>query len=128
MGGLLLSQSHHVLGLAYGNLANEAQSRTERHGYEIKALQSLQRALEIDSHNPLIYYHLALQYAEMREIKKAFKMVKKSLSLNPECVDSWLLLSLLFSCEGDLQNAFSTIQAARTEDPTNIEYVTIFGN
>jgi Tfp pilus assembly protein PilF len=49
--------------------------------------------------------------------------VKKSLSIDPNVADAWILLALLFSTQHDLQNALNTIQAARSQHPQHLEYV-----
>lgn len=89
----------------------------------MKAIEILTRARELDKHDPIICYHLALQYAEIREIRKAFRFVKKSLAIDSTNADAWILLILLFSAEKDFKNTAKAIKLAKAEHPNNIKYV-----
>jgi tetratricopeptide (TPR) repeat protein len=121
LGGFHETRSYHILGLTYSKLAQEANSRTERKTYNEKALEALKSAFERDPNDYLICYHIALQYAEDREIRKAFTLVKKSISLNSRYEASWLLLTLLFTAEKDYTSAHKTIKVALTENPKSIK-------
>jgi len=58
---------------------------------------------------------LALQYAEIRDILKAFYFVKVALSLNAGHAESWNLLALLQSTRKDFTEALLTCKAALRE-------------
>jgi tetratricopeptide (TPR) repeat protein len=120
LGGFLSSRSHRILGLACANYAKEATSRTEKQQYQVDALDALQKAYELDKSDYMNAYHLAQQYAELQEIRKAFHYVKKSISLNSGFVDAWMLLALLFTADRSYDKAYKTIANARGQYPNKL--------
>eukprot|EP01080_Neovahlkampfia_damariscottae_P001059 gene1059-10578_t len=110
----------HISGLAYGLLSKNDTSIESRKKTQKIAIEYLLKSNEFDSNNPKLLYHIALQYAETREIKNAFKFVKLSLDLNSN-VESWILLTLLFSSTKDFQKSISCVKTALLEYPNNLK-------
>jgi tetratricopeptide (TPR) repeat protein len=123
IGGLHAMRSYQMQALAYSQLSKEVNSKTERALYEKKCLAAFRKAYECDSNDYLLCYHMALQYAEQREIQKAFYLVKKSLLLNTKCVEAWMLLILLFTCGKDYAQALKTVKVAMLEHPKNLKLI-----
>lgn len=63
---------HHALGLAFGALSRRVGSRTEQQSYQNSALEHLKRSQEMDSYDHLVCFHLALQYAEIQDVRLLF--------------------------------------------------------
>lgn len=118
---MLLPRAYHYLGLAYGNVSSELSSLPERQANQVKAIEALSKARELDKSDPQIAYHLALQYADVREIRKAFRFVKKSLAIDSTNVDAWILLVLLFTAEKDFKAASKAAKLAKLEHPTSVK-------
>jgi tetratricopeptide (TPR) repeat protein len=91
------------------------RSHDERKDAQKKALDALQKAYELDSHDYLIAFHLSLQYAEVRDVTKALQFIKTSLTLNPNHSESWNLLALLLSSQKHYADALVTINTGLQE-------------
>lgn len=61
---------YHISGLAYGLLSKNDTSIESRKKIQKIAIENLLKSNEFDSNNPLLLYHIALQYSEIREVKK----------------------------------------------------------
>lgn len=66
----------------------------------------------MDPHSWKTYYHLALQYAEMRDTQNALQAVTRALQQNSNEISLWHLLTLVCSCPGqnDLTRALKTCE------------------
>src|SRR4051794_41073356 len=79
-----------------------------------KALYNLEEAYNRDSQDPKIAYHLALQYAHLRQIDQALIKVRASLNLFTGYSHSWNLLALLLSARQQYADALQVTKAALT--------------
>ncbi|KAG0258957.1 hypothetical protein BG011_002960 [Mortierella polycephala] len=103
----LLFDAYKYQGIAYSLLAAQAREPEERPSLHTKAIESLEKAIEICPQAYEGHYQLALQLAEMREISKAIEAVKESLNFNSSHVPSWHLLALLLSSQKDYEQALN---------------------
>lgn len=72
----------------------------------------LKRSLELDPNAWQTYYQLALQQADMHDIRQAVASVTKAIQSNPTYLPSWHLLTLIVSCpiHGDYKQALKTCE------------------
>lgn len=72
----------------------------------------LKRSLELDSNAWETYYQLALQQADMHDIRQAVVSVTKAIQMNPTYLPCWHLLTLIVSCpvHGDYKQALKTCE------------------
>ncbi|KAF9194555.1 hypothetical protein BGZ51_009118 [Haplosporangium sp. Z 767] len=103
----LLFDAYKYKGIAYSLLAAQAREPEERPSLHTKAIESLEKAIEIFPQAYEGHYQLALQLAEMREVSKAIEAVKESLNFNSSHVPSWHLLALLLSSQKDYERALN---------------------
>jgi tetratricopeptide (TPR) repeat protein len=115
-----LGNYHHISGLAYGELSQSDTSIDSKRKIQQIAIDHLLKANEKNKDDAKVLLHIALQYAENRDIKNAFKYVKLSLDLNSN-VESWILLTLLFSSMKDYQKSIACVKTALSEYPSNLE-------
>ncbi|KAI7864851.1 hypothetical protein BDF14DRAFT_1731500 [Spinellus fusiger] len=108
--GELKGQVYRAIGVAYSLLASQTNDPSLRPTYHEKAVQYLVQSIKIDANAWESYYQLALQQAEMREIRQAVQSISQSLQLNPGHIASWQLLTL--ACSSPVQNDIR--QAVRT--------------
>ncbi|KAH6924627.1 hypothetical protein HPB50_020860 [Hyalomma asiaticum] len=80
----LLAQCHLVLGVGYALMAEQRRPQSKRAEFKASAFQCFLRAQSADPYYHLPEYHLALHYAEVRQLSKAVSHAKRALELNPE--------------------------------------------
>ncbi|KAG0013488.1 hypothetical protein BGZ81_000997 [Podila clonocystis] len=102
---LLLHDANKYQAAALGLLASEAHDPEKRPELYAKAVESLERAVQILPESYDGHYLLALQLAEMRETSRAITSVKQSLALHTAHIPSWHLLALLLSAKKDFIRA-----------------------
>lgn len=80
--------------------------------YHEKALLYLKRSLELDPDAWQTYYQLALQQADMHDIRQAVQSATKAIQSNPTNLPLWHLLTLIVSCpiHGDYKQALKTCE------------------
>lgn len=107
-------------GIIYSQLSYRETSLQGRQTIQVKSLDYLLGASQLDDNDSMINYQIAIQYAELREIKKAFHFVKKSLQ-NQSHIQGWILLANLYSSVKEFSNVSTTIKTALFEFPNNIQ-------
>eukprot|EP00026_Physarum_polycephalum_P003812 Phypoly_transcript_03828.p1 GENE.Phypoly_transcript_03828~~Phypoly_transcript_03828.p1 ORF type:complete len:744 (+),score=125.51 Phypoly_transcript_03828:93-2324(+) len=115
-----LARSRLAVGICCGKLALEAKSFEQRKEYQKKALHSLLQARQLDPNDASICFNLALIFADVRDISRALKFVRKSLALDRTNSNAWGLFGLLLSSQKRFTVALTVITQALSEDPTNI--------
>ncbi|KAI7888918.1 uncharacterized protein EV154DRAFT_539120 [Mucor mucedo] len=114
LSGLLETGAHvyRATGIAYGLLGCQTFDPELRPTYHEKALVFLKRSLELDSNAWETYYQLALQQADMHDIRQAVVSVTKAIQMNPTYLPCWHLLTLIVSCpvHGDYKQALKTCE------------------
>ena len=93
----LSSRCNLFVGLGYSLVARNVENQMERKTLLNKAEHHYQVALELDSHDHVCEYYLALHCAETRRPGLAMQRVQRALQLNPEHLSSLQLLILLLS-------------------------------
>eukprot|EP01117_Protostelium_nocturnum_P010181 TRINITY_DN363_c1_g1_i1.p1 TRINITY_DN363_c1_g1~~TRINITY_DN363_c1_g1_i1.p1 ORF type:complete len:742 (-),score=142.77 TRINITY_DN363_c1_g1_i1:35-2260(-) len=111
----LLPRLHHALGLAYSKSALKALSNDSKAELQQKAIGAYQTAYSLDQNDHLIVFHLALEYAETRQILKSMQLTRQSLLLNHSDAKSWLLLCLLLTSQNQYQDALQACDAGLEE-------------
>lgn len=82
------------------------------------ALQSLHRAHALDKTDPSITRHLALVYAEIREIPVAIRYAQLAIQQNPTDADTLHLMSLILSSQREYAKAIQICNAILDNQPT----------
>ena len=96
-----------------------ASDSSLRATYYEKALEAFCESADMDPHSWKTYYHLALQYAEMRDTQNALQAVTRALQQNCNEISLWHLLTLVCSCPGqnDLMRALKTCEFGLQQSP-----------
>ncbi|KAH9380268.1 hypothetical protein HPB48_018188 [Haemaphysalis longicornis] len=115
--GSLLAQCHLVLGVGFALMAEQRRPQSKRAEFKASAFQSFLRAQSADPFYHLPEYHLALHYAEVRQLGKAVSHARRALELNPEHVHTLHLLALLLSAQKQHSEALQLINATLEEYP-----------
>ncbi|XP_077531493.1 tetratricopeptide repeat domain 7 [Haemaphysalis longicornis] len=113
----LLAQCHLVLGVGFALMAEQRRPQSKRAEFKASAFQSFLRAQSADPFYHLPEYHLALHYAEVRQLGKAVSHARRALELNPEHVHTLHLLALLLSAQKQHSEALQLINATLEEYP-----------
>ncbi|KAH7932952.1 hypothetical protein HPB49_005251 [Dermacentor silvarum] len=113
----LLAQCHLVLGVGFALMAEQRRPQSKRAEFKASAFQCFLRAQSADPYHHLPEYHLALHYAEVRQLNKAVSHAKRALELNPEHVHTLHLLALLLSAQKQHGEALQLINATLEEYP-----------
>lgn len=102
------------LGLSLSAHSKSSISDSERHQRQSEALHNLEIASRMTRmRNPLILYHLSLEYAEQRKLDAALDYAKSLLELEAGSnVKGWLLLARILSAQSRFLDAESVIDAA----------------
>lgn len=82
-----------------------------------EAIQRYNDSIAADSTNPVLYRNRARVYFANEQIGAAMMDINKSLSLNPNDVDTYLLLADLYYALGDESNINVTLNKAAEVDP-----------
>lgn len=85
-------------------------------------MDNILKAHQLDKQNTSVLYHLALIYAHLRDVRKAFAAVKQAIQQMYEqddnsaiLHDAYVLLTLLFTSEKDYANALKSIKLGKAE-------------
>ncbi|XP_020236117.1 protein NPGR2 [Cajanus cajan] len=96
---------------AHSKLAISDSERLKRQSEALRALETAGR-----TRNPLVLYHLSLEYAEQRKLNSALYYAKCFLKLEGGSnVKGWLLLARILSAQKQFLDAESIINAALDE-------------
>ncbi|XP_064490082.1 tetratricopeptide repeat protein 7B-like [Ornithodoros turicata] len=116
----LLAQCHLVLGVGYSLTALQRRPQGKRSEYKARAFQSFLRSQAADPYYHLPEFHLALHYAEVRQLSSAVSHAKRALDLNPEHIHSLHLLVLLLSAQKQHNEALNLINEALESYPNHL--------
>uniref|UniRef100_A0A669PIW2 Tetratricopeptide repeat protein 7A n=1 Tax=Phasianus colchicus TaxID=9054 RepID=A0A669PIW2_PHACC len=115
--GESLAKGYLALGLTYSLQATDATLKSTQDEYNKKALQTLERARELDREDHQIILYLSLQLALVRQIPDAIEHLQEALQLCKDDMNSLHLLALLFSAQKHYQHALEVINMAVVEYP-----------
>ncbi|XP_008235621.1 PREDICTED: uncharacterized protein LOC103334432 [Prunus mume] len=103
-----------LLGISLSAHSKSAVADYERVKRQAEALQALETAGRMTSmSDPIILYHLSLEYAEQRKLDAAVDCAKQMLKLEGGSnIKSWLLLSRILSAQKRFVDAETIIEAA----------------
>ncbi|KAK4273023.1 hypothetical protein QN277_021497 [Acacia crassicarpa] len=110
----LASSANCFLGLSLSTQSKSSISDSERDKRQSEALHSLDIASRMSRmRNPLILYHVSLEYAEQRKLDAALYYAKCLLELEAGSdVKGWLLLARILSAQSRFLDAESVVDAA----------------
>ncbi|ELT88701.1 hypothetical protein CAPTEDRAFT_175698 [Capitella teleta] len=118
--GPMLARGYLTLGIGHSLQIDECRLQSERQTCQRKALNALIKSVELDKNDYLALYHLAMQYALLRQIPEALKHTRAALSLRSDHLHSLHLLALLLSAQKQPQKALELIEtSALAEHPEN---------
>ncbi|ORY34198.1 hypothetical protein BCR39DRAFT_516718 [Naematelia encephala] len=86
-------------------MAGRAGDPIARPTYQAQSLTHLKSAVSLDPSSPTAFYHLAYCQAEARAIDDAITSIHAALELDSKNVQSWHLLALLLTAQGDWTGA-----------------------
>ncbi|XP_028765485.1 protein NPGR2 [Neltuma alba] len=110
----LASSAYCFLGLSFSAHSKSSISDSERYRRQSEALHNLEVASRMTRmRNPLIQYHLSLEYAEQRKLDAALDYAKCLLELEAGSnIKGWLLLARILSAQSRFLDSESVINAA----------------
>ncbi|KAM4771844.1 tetratricopeptide repeat protein 7A [Rhinophrynus dorsalis] len=114
-----LAKGFLALGLVYSLQATDATQKCIQDDLSKKALQTLQRAHEIDPEDPHIILYVSLQLGLVRQIPDAIDLLQEALRLCKDDINCLHLLALLLSAQKQYQHAIDIIDMAKAEYPEN---------
>ncbi|KAJ8359733.1 hypothetical protein SKAU_G00162580 [Synaphobranchus kaupii] len=114
-----LPRAHLAVGLCHSLRATDATLKANRDVFNKLALESLERAHELDPQDPQIALYLSLQLALTRQVSAAMKPLQTAVSLRGDDLHSLHLLALLFSAQKHQQHALDTLTLALSQHPEN---------
>uniref|UniRef100_A0A8I5ZZB8 Tetratricopeptide repeat domain 7A n=1 Tax=Rattus norvegicus TaxID=10116 RepID=A0A8I5ZZB8_RAT len=117
--GEFLPKGYLALGLTYSLQATDATLKSKQDELHRKALQTLERALELAPDDPQIIFYVSLQLALVRQISSAIERLQEALTVCRDDANALHLLALLFSAQKHHQHALDVINMAITEHPEN---------
>ncbi|MEE6474196.1 hypothetical protein FKM82_010307 [Ascaphus truei] len=115
--GECLAKGFLTLGLAYSLQATDATQKCTQDDLSKKALQTLQRAHQLDPEDPQISLYESLQLGLVRQISDAIEHLQEALKLCKDDVNCLHLLALLLSAQKQYQHALDVINIAINEYP-----------
>ncbi|XP_046280685.1 tetratricopeptide repeat protein 7A isoform X3 [Marmota monax] len=117
--GDFLPKGYLALGLTYSLQATDATLKSKKDELHRKALQTLERALELAPGDPQVILYVSLQLALVRQISSAMEQLQEALLVCRDDANALHLLALLFSAQKHHQHALDVINMAITEYPEN---------
>ena len=118
-GHFLQPRAQFLVGRGYAVLSEQELSAEKRGTLFKRSLEHLKKAAELDPKNVEFAFHLALQYADSRELQKAKEQVQHALSLNAGHTSCLHLLALIFSAEKQYCEALQICEFALQKQPEN---------
>lgn len=117
------AEVYRAVGVAYGLLGYQTFDPELRPSYHEKALHYLKHSADINSNSWEIYYQLALQQADMHDIRQAVQSITIAIQRNPTHMTLWHLLTLLISCpaQGDYRQALKTCEMGLQQAPESMD-------
>eukprot|EP01135_Chromosphaera_perkinsii_P004620 Nk52_evm13s292 gene=Nk52_evmTU13s292 len=95
----LLSRAYMCVGLSLKGLSAVEPRHDKKKCLQKSCLSSLTNAYQLDENSHINAFYCSLMFAEVRELPKALKYVRRAIALNPTDTDSIHLLALLLSAK-----------------------------
>ena len=86
-------------------------------GRDEEAVQSYQRAMEINPDFPGTYYNMGSILKEKRDDDEALTYFQKALELDPACADIYNSIGVIYQSKGELDDAIAYYRKALDADP-----------
>ncbi|EPB92511.1 hypothetical protein HMPREF1544_00524 [Mucor circinelloides 1006PhL] len=117
------AEVYRAVGVAYGLLGYQTFDPELRPSYHEKALHYLKYSAELNGNSWEIYYQIALQQADMHDIRQAVQSITIAIQRNPTHITLWHLLTLLISCpaQGDYRQALKTCEMGLQQAPESLD-------
>ncbi|EDV29864.1 uncharacterized protein TRIADDRAFT_52720 [Trichoplax adhaerens] len=115
----LLANAHLILGITYSRQASSVLLINHRKKLQERALNSLEKAYELAPGDYRTSFHLALNYAFIRDIVNAVHYNRIALQLNRTDLRCLHLAALLLSAQKKGRQALDICDIAATEYPDN---------
>ena len=103
------------LGMVYRDLRVFAQ------GTEQFAIDSFQKAAELEPTNPFFYTEIGKISVVEGKIDEAKKSIEKALELKPDYVDAQIQSALISESEGNFQGAISKLEGITMQNPSSVD-------
>ena len=115
----LQPRAQFLLGKSYSVLSEHELSSEKCAALFKQSLEHFRRAAELDPKNIDYAFHLALQYAESRELLNGREQIQRSLRLNAGHTSCLHLLALIYSAEKQYLEALQICDFALQKQPEN---------
>eukprot|EP00013_Stygamoeba_regulata_P016924 CAMPEP_0177671280 /NCGR_PEP_ID=MMETSP0447-20121125/24609_1 /TAXON_ID=0 /ORGANISM="Stygamoeba regulata, Strain BSH-02190019" /LENGTH=764 /DNA_ID=CAMNT_0019178641 /DNA_START=66 /DNA_END=2360 /DNA_ORIENTATION=- len=111
------------LGAGLSGRAESLQKGNSRDRKELhrEALEAFLGAYACDPNDWNVLFAISLEYAKIRDIKKAMSWATQALKLNRDNPEIWRLIILLWTSEAKIEKALDICQLALSEHPENNE-------
>lgn len=118
-GHFLQPRLEFLTGRGYVVLADQEPSSQKRGELHKQGLYHLSRAVQLDSQNVDYAFHLALQYAQSRELADANTHLQQALALNAGHTSCLHLLALVLAAQKQYAGALKVCEFALQKQPEN---------
>ncbi|MBI2625016.1 MAG: tetratricopeptide repeat protein [Candidatus Nealsonbacteria bacterium] len=103
-----------VRGFTYRNLFGSVG------GAEDWAIQSYQKATELERTNPYLFTELGIAYAQKQDFDSAKKAFDKAIELKPDYAPAHFRLALLYDFQGKTDEAIAKLEQLKTQVPSDV--------
>lgn len=105
------------MGFSFYNLSRNCDYQQERIMYLAKAIEFLEKSYEISSQNYLVCFVLAKSYLSQYQLDLALQYCIRACTLNKYNLNSFTLLSLIYSAKGELTKSQLLIDQLMDDNP-----------
>ena len=101
----------------YIRISNNSANEDDRLSYRNKFKSLMEKAIELDPENGILYYNLGVIYAEQGELELAKEKYTNAIKLIPDYVDAYLnLVSVILEDEAALVEEMNNLGNSRKDD------------
>lgn len=101
----------------YIRISNKSEDESERQFYRDKFKNLMEKAIELEPNNGILYYNLAVIYSEQGELNLAKEKYSQAIKLKPDYVDAYLnLVSVILEDETAMVEEMNSLGNSRKDN------------
>tara|TARA_B100001173_G_scaffold25473_2_gene20069 strand:+ start:342 stop:1634 length:1293 start_codon:yes stop_codon:yes gene_type:complete len=101
----------------YIRISNKSEDESERQLYRDKFKNLMEKAIELEPNNGILYYNLAVIYSEQGELNLAKEKYSQAIKLKPDYVDAYLnLVSVILEDETAMVEEMNSLGNSRKDN------------
>jgi predicted TPR repeat methyltransferase len=86
-----------------------------------EAMPYLQKAIQLQPNNPVLYLHLANVFKNMGLLENSIKVLKQIIELDPNCISAYNNLGIVYFSQGKFTDAIKAYRMAFQKQPDYID-------